>query len=49
MLFYILPILIQVGLVVHVIKTGRNTIWIWVLVLLPGVGSLAYLVVEVLP
>ena len=47
--FYVLSILIQVGLVVHVIKTGRNTIWIWVLVLLPGVGSLAYLVVEVLP
>ena len=49
MLFYLLPILIQVGLVVHVIKTGRNTIWIWVLVLLPGVGSLAYLLVEILP
>lgn len=47
--FYILSILIQVGLVVHVIKTGRNTIWIWVLVLLPGVGSLAYVLVEVLP
>lgn len=49
MAFYILSILIQVGLVVHVIKTGRNTIWIWVLVLLPGVGALAYIVVEVLP
>jgi hypothetical protein len=47
--YYILSILIQVGLVVHVIKTGRNTIWIWVLVLLPGVGMLAYLAVEVLP
>jgi len=47
--FYILSILVQVGLVVHVIKTGRNTIWIWVLVLLPGVGSLAYVLVEVLP
>jgi hypothetical protein len=47
--FYILSILIQVGLVVHVIKTGRPTIWIWVLVLLPGVGALAYVLVEVLP
>ncbi|HUO78801.1 MAG TPA: tetratricopeptide repeat protein [Steroidobacteraceae bacterium] len=45
----ILTLLIEVGLVVHVIKTGRNTIWIWVLVLLPGVGMLAYLLVEVLP
>jgi hypothetical protein len=49
MLFYVLPILVQVALVVHVIKTGRQTIWIWVLVLLPGVGSLAYIAVELLP
>jgi hypothetical protein len=49
MLYYVLSILVQVGLVVHVIKTGRQTIWIWVLVLLPGVGSLAYVAVELLP
>jgi hypothetical protein len=49
MSFYVLSILIQVGLVVHVVKTGRNTMWLWVLVLLPLVGSLAYLAVEVLP
>ncbi len=47
--FYVLSILVQVGLVVHVIKTGRQTIWIWVLVLLPGVGALAYVAVELLP
>jgi hypothetical protein len=49
MSLYLLPILIQVGLVVHVVKTGRNTIWIWVLVLLPGIGALAYVAVEVIP
>jgi hypothetical protein len=49
MRYYILSIMIQVALVVHAIKTGRNTIWIWVLVLLPPIGPLAYLVVEVLP
>jgi hypothetical protein len=49
MSLYLLSILIQVGLVVHVIKTGRNTIWIWVLVLLPGIGALAYVAVEVIP
>jgi hypothetical protein len=50
MLFLILSIIIQAGLVVHVIKTGRNQLWIWVLILLPfGVGALAYLAVEVLP
>jgi len=46
---FIISIAIQVALVVHVIKTGRNTIWIWVLVLMPLVGPLAYVFVEVLP
>ena len=44
-----LSLLIQVGLIIHVIKTGRNQLWIWVLALLPGAGTLAYLLVEVLP
>jgi hypothetical protein len=47
--FFILSILIQVGLVIHIIKTGRNTIWIWVVVLLPLAGPIAYVAVEVLP
>lgn len=45
----ILSILVQAGLIVHVIKTGRNMLWIWAIALLPLVGSLAYVVVEVLP
>ena len=49
MLFLILSIIIQAGLIVHVIKTGRNQLWIWVLLLLPGAGSLAYIAVEILP
>jgi hypothetical protein len=36
-------------LIVHVIKTGRNMLWIWAIALLPLVGSLAYAVVEILP
>jgi hypothetical protein len=49
---YLIPILsiaIQAGLIVHVIKTGRNMLWIWAIALLPLVGSLAYTVVEILP
>jgi len=42
-------LIIQVALVVHIIKTGRPTIWIWVVVLLPMAGSIAYLIVEILP
>ena len=30
----ILSILVQVALIIHVVKTGRNQIWIWVLALL---------------
>jgi hypothetical protein len=46
---FVLSILVQVALVVHVIKTGRNTLWIWVLVLLPFAGPIAYAVVEIVP
>jgi hypothetical protein len=50
MLYLILPYVIQAALIVHVIKTGRNFLWIWVLLLLPfGLGAIAYLAVEVLP
>jgi hypothetical protein len=44
-----LSLLIQVALIVHVVKTGRNTLWIWAIALLPPAGPLAYLVVEILP
>lgn len=40
---------IQILLVIHVLKTGRNRYWIWLLVFLPLVGGAAYLVIEVLP
>ncbi len=33
----------------HVIRTGRNTLWIFAIGLLPGIGSLAYVIAEVLP
>src|SRR5262249_22589949 len=49
MLPILLSIVIPALLVIHCIKTGRNTIWIWVLILLPGAGALAYVVVELLP
>ena len=46
---YILSILIQAALIVHVIKTGRNQLWIWAIALLPGIGALAYVGAEILP
>lgn len=47
--FFLLSLVLQVCLVLHVVKTGRNTTWLWIVILLPLAGSIAYLVVEVLP
>jgi hypothetical protein len=47
--FFIISILIQILIVIHIIKTGRSTTWIWVVVMLPLAGSVAYLVLEIIP
>ncbi len=50
MLLLILSVLIQSGLSLHVIKTGRNPIWIWALILLPLEGPIPQAwAVEILP
>jgi hypothetical protein len=50
MLLLLLPYLIQALLIIHVLKTGRNQLWIWILLLLPfGLGAIAYLAVEIVP
>jgi hypothetical protein len=46
---FIVSVLLQIALVLHIVKTGRNTTWIWIVVMLPLAGSIAYLIVEVLP
>jgi hypothetical protein len=45
----ILSLIIQALLIIHVIKTGRNQIWIWVLALLSYAGVIAYVAAELLP
>ena len=47
--FLIISVLLQVSFVIHVLKTGRNTTWIWVIVMLPLAGSIAYFILEILP
>ena len=50
-LYLLLPYLIQGTAIVHCIKTGRNWLWIWVLIW-PGIGliaALAYVAIEILP
>jgi hypothetical protein len=48
-LIFILTLALQAALIVHVIRTGRNNLWIWAIALLPAAGSLAYIGVEILP
>lgn len=45
----ILTYLVQIGLIVHVLRTGRNTYWIFVLLIAPGIGGAAYFIIELLP
>jgi hypothetical protein len=50
-LYLVLPYLLQGTAIVHCIKTGRNWLWIWVLIW-PGIGAvaaLAYVAIEILP
>jgi hypothetical protein len=46
---WLLSLLVQAGLIVHVVKTGRNYLWIGAIGFIPFAGSLAYVVVELLP
>jgi len=48
-LLFLSMIIIQVALIIHVVKTGRNQLWIWVLALLSLPGAIAYIAVEIFP
>ncbi len=45
----ILTWLVNLALIVHALKTGRPYYWIMILLIAPGIGGVAYLLVEVLP
>ncbi len=45
----ILSVVIQVIAIVHVLRTGRDMRWILLIVFLPMIGTLVYLIIEVLP
>jgi hypothetical protein len=47
--YFLISLVLQALLIVHVIKTGRNTIWIWVLALLSYAGVIAYVAAELVP
>jgi hypothetical protein len=49
MIFLLLPIAIQIAFAVHVIKNGRNSLWIMVIVFFSLFGCAAYFFVEIMP
>lgn len=46
---YLLPYIVQLGLIYHVMKTGRDQRWMYILIMLPMAGGLLYFFVEILP
>lgn len=48
-LLFLLPIAVDVALIVHLVRTGRERFWIYIIVFLPVAGPIAYLAVEVIP
>jgi hypothetical protein len=47
--YYIVPALLAIPCVVHAIKTGRNFIWVYVVIFIPYLGPLTYFAVEIVP
>ena len=47
--YYLFVLLLEVACIAHIMRTGRERFWIYVVLFLPMAGMLAYLAVEVLP
>lgn len=45
----ILSVIIQIVFAVHVVKTGRDTRWLYFIIIAPGIGCAVYFLAEVLP
>lgn len=46
--FYYITVGMQAACVIHCLWKGRETSWIWLIIFLPLIGSLAYFVMEIL-
>jgi hypothetical protein len=45
----ILLLLVEVAFVVHAIRTGKDTYWIYIIIFVPVVGCIAYFITQILP
>ncbi|HTW33116.1 MAG TPA: tetratricopeptide repeat protein [Rhizomicrobium sp.] len=48
-LLYLAPTALMIGCLIHAVVTRRYFPWLFIIFILPGVGSLIYLAVEVVP
>jgi hypothetical protein len=46
---FILMIAAQLFCAYHVVSTGRDKYWIWLIIMAPGIGCLIYLVTQIIP
>lgn len=46
---FILSVIIQIAFAVHVVKTGRDSRWLYFIIIAPGIGCAVYFFAEVLP
>lgn len=44
-----ITVVLQILAIIHVVRTGRDMRWIFLLLFVPGIGVLVYLLIEVLP
>ncbi len=46
---FFFSVIFQIAFAIHVIKTGRDTRWLYFIIIAPGVGCAVYFFVEILP
>ncbi len=49
MLYFIIPYLFQLACIIHIIKNRKSTLWLWIIIMIPYIGGIAYLIIELLP
>ena len=45
----VVSLLIQIGLVIHVVRSGNDRFWIYLIIFVPAIGSAVYFFTQVLP
>lgn len=45
----ILSVIMQIAFAIHVVRTGRDTKWLYFIIMFPMVGCIVYVIVELLP